>query len=424
MKFAITTLGCKVNQYESDAMSNSLLGQGYELVKFSSIADLYIINTCTVTEMAAKKSKQMARKAKRTNEQAIVVVTGCLAQNTPDEVKELTNADIVIGNHEKSKLIEYVNNHTSHVEDIMSIKTFDEIGNSIVKTRTRAYVKIQDGCVNFCSYCIIPYVRGPVRSRKLPAIINEVEKLTEQGIKEVVLTGIHIDSYGSDLENVNLLDVLKELQKIQLLKRIRLSSLEPTVITRDFINQVKKMDKFCHHFHLSLQAGCNKTLIRMNRKYNTSDFNRAASLIYKQLPDCSITTDIIVGFPGETDDDFHESLTFVKKMKFLKVHIFPFSKRKGTKAYDMIDQIEKNIKSDRAQQLSNEASKLTYEFLDTYVGKKVIVLTEELEDEYMKGHTMNYMTVLIKDENIIKNVEITVTIQENCGTYLKGIIDE
>lgn len=424
MKFAITTLGCKVNQYESDAMSNSLLGQGYELVKFSSVADLYIINTCTVTEMAAKKSKQMARKAKRTNEQAIVVVTGCLAQNSPDEVKELTNADIVIGNHEKGKLIEYVNNHTSHVEDIMSIKTFDEIGNSIVTTRTRAYVKIQDGCVNFCSYCIIPYVRGPVRSRQLSAIVNEVKKLTEQGIKEVVLTGIHIDSYGSDLKDVNLLDVLKELQKIKLLKRMRLSSLEPTVITGDFINKVKKMDKFCHHFHLSLQAGCDKTLIRMNRKYNISDFNRAASLIYEQLPDCSITTDIIIGFPGETDSDFHESLTFIKKMKFLKVHVFPFSKRKGTKAYDMIDQIEKNVKSDRAQQLSHEASKLTYEFLDTYVGKKVVVLTEELENEYMKGHTMNYMTVLIKNKNIMENVEITVTIQENCGTYLKGIIDE
>ncbi len=423
MKFAITTLGCKVNQYESDAMSNQLLAHGYELVKFSSDADLYIINTCTVTEMAAKKSRQMARKAKRTNERAIVVVTGCLAQNTPNEVKQLTKADIVIGNQEKSKLVEYIKEHISHVENIMSITTFDEMGDTFASTRTRAYVKIQDGCVNFCTYCIIPYVRGPVRSRQMSSIVNEVVNLTNRGIKEVVLTGIHLDSYGSDLQSDTLLDVLHELDKIKLLRRIRLSSLEPTVITRDFIKQVKKMDKFCHHFHLSLQAGCDKTLKRMNRKYNISDFNRAASLIYEQLPDCSITTDIIVGFPGETEDDFLKSMTFIKGIKFLKVHVFPFSKRKGTKAYDMVDQITKQVKSDRAKRLSHLSEKMTYDFLDTYVGKKVSVLTEEFEGKYMKGHTMNYITVLIDNKEVKENIEITVIIKENCGTYLKGVID-
>ncbi|MCK5811522.1 MAG: tRNA (N(6)-L-threonylcarbamoyladenosine(37)-C(2))-methylthiotransferase MtaB [Clostridiales bacterium] len=423
MKFAITTLGCKVNQYESDAMSNALLANGYELVDFKSKADLYVINTCTVTEMAAKKSRQMARKAKRINELAVVVVTGCLAQNTPNEVKLLTNADIVLGNQEKGKIVEYINKHVSCVKDIMSIKTYNEFEDAITDSRTRAYVKIQDGCANFCTYCIIPFVRGPVRSRKLTDIVNEVVDLTNRGIKEIVLTGIHLDSYGSDLHEVTLLDVLQKLQKIKGLHRIRLSSLEPTVITPDFINQVKKMDKFCHHFHLSLQAGHDKTLKRMNRKYSISDFNRAALLIYEQLPDCSITTDIIVGFPGETEDDFLKSMTFVKKMKFLKVHVFPFSKRKGTKAYDMIDQIPKQVKSDRAKRLSNVAKKMTYDFLDNYIGKKVNVLTEEIEGKYMKGHTRNYITVLIDNVDINENVEIQVLIKENHGTHLKGVVN-
>jgi len=398
-KFAISTLGCKVNQYESSAIKEELIAKGYKYVSFDELADIYIINTCTVTNMAAKKSKQIIRRARILNENAYVVVTGCLAQNTPLEIQEQTGADLVLGNSEKSNIVKFIEDRHNHVNDIMSINIYDNMHISTSDTRTRAYVKIQDGCVNFCTYCIIPFVRGPIRSRNL----------TE-------------DSYGKDLENIQLIDVIKQVNKINGLKRIRLGSLEPTIITMQFIDEIKKLDKFCYHFHLSLQSGCDKTLKAMNRKYTTKQFKDATILIYDQLKNSSITTDIIVGFPNESDDDFIDSYNFIKNIGFLKVHVFKYSRRKGTKAYNMANQINGNIKAVRSKQMMQLANEMTNNFLNKYINQQVEVLTEEDDGKYIKSHTKSFVSVLIEKNDIKLNEIYNVVITENKGEYLKGII--
>jgi len=423
-KFAISTLGCKVNQYESSAIKEELIVKGYEYVSFDESADIYIINTCTVTNMAAKKSKQIIRRARILNKDAYVVVTGCLAQNTPLEIQEQTGADLVLGNSEKSNIVKFIEGRNNRVTDIMSMDIYDNMHISKADTRTRAYVKIQDGCVNFCTYCIIPFVRGPIRSRNLTDIINEITILVKNGVKEVVLTGIHLDSYGKDLENIQLIDVIKQINKINGLKRIRLGSLEPTIITMQFINEIKKLDKFCYHFHLSLQSGCDKTLKAMNREYTTKQFKDATTLIYDQLENSSITTDIIVGFPNESDDDFIDSYNFIKNIGFLKVHVFKYSRRKGTKAYNMANQINGNIKAIRSKQMMQLANEMTNNFLNQYINKKVEVLTEEDAGKYIKSHTKSFVSVLIEKSDSKLNEIYNVVITENKGEYLKGTISE
>ncbi|MBN2853784.1 MAG: tRNA (N(6)-L-threonylcarbamoyladenosine(37)-C(2))-methylthiotransferase MtaB [Clostridia bacterium] len=419
-KFAVATLGCKVNQYESNSMKQMLQEKGYEQVSFLDVADIYIINTCTVTEMAAKKSKQMTRKAKSLNSDSFVIVTGCLAQNSPDEIKKQTGADLVLGNMEKSEIISYISSQEDSVRDIMKMRFYDNMHITKSDERTRAYVKIQDGCVNFCSYCIIPYVRGPVRSRELEDIINEVISLSENDVREVVLTGIHLDSYGADLKESTLTDVIRELNKIEKIDRIRLSSLEPTVITPSFISEVNKYGKLCHQFHLSLQSGCDRTLKEMNRKYTADDFRKAADLIYSNWTDSAITTDIIVGFPGETEQDFLKSLEFVSSIGFLKVHVFKFSRRKGTKAYDMKDQVSAAVKDDRSRKMIELSAMMTHSFMNRFIGQKAEVLTEEHDGKYSKGHTRNYIPVVIENENLQLNEIYEVILTKNKKGYMTG----
>jgi len=422
--FAITTLGCKVNQYESNSIKQSLIEKGYKNVSFLDYADIYIINTCTVTEMAAKKSKQITRRVRKINKDAYVVVTGCLAQNNALEIKEQTSANLVVGNSEKKDIANYIISNTDSVKDIMSVKTYDNMHISKSDERTRAYIKIQDGCVNFCTYCIIPYVRGPIRSRKIDDIEKEVKELVKNKVKEIVLTGIHLDSYGKDLKNISLIDVIKRINDIDGVKRIRLGSLEPTIINNQFIEQIKKLDKVCYQFHLSLQAGCDITLKNMNRKYTTKQFKSAALLIYNQLKEAAITTDIIVGFPGESEDHFNKSYDFVKGIGFLKVHVFKFSKRKGTKAYDMQNQIDGSVKNERSKKLIEMTSNLTEKYLEKYVGKILEVLTENIEEKHVKGHSKNYINISIKNTKLKLNEIYKVKIVKNNKTYLIGEVSE
>lgn len=421
-KFTITTLGCKVNQYESSSIKQALIEKGYEYVSFLEFADIYIINTCTVTAVAAKKSKQISRRVRKINKDAYVVVTGCLAQN--EDIKKQTGADLVLGNSEKKDIVNYIINNVDSVKDIMKVKVYDNMHIQKPDDRTRAYIKIQDGCINFCSYCIIPYVRGPIRSRQIDDIENEIKQLVKNSVKEVVLTGIHLDSYGKDLNNISLIDVIKKINKIDGLKRIRLGSLEPTVITKQFIDEIIKLDKVCHQFHLSLQSGCNKTLKAMKRKYTIEQFKKAAILIYDSFKDGAITTDIIVGFPNESEEDFIKSYKFVKEVGFLKVHVFKFSKRKGTKAYDMINQISKTIKDERSKKMIKMTNNLSKEYLDKYVNKQLEVLTENIDGEYIKGHSTNYISVLIKNNKLQLNKIYNINILENKGDYLIGDLYE
>jgi len=339
-KVAFYTLGCKVNQYETNAMIEQFINKGYEIVEFEDKADIYIINTCTVTNMADRKSRQMLRRVKETNKEAILVACGCYAQVAKEELKNITEIDLIYGTNEKNKIAEYIEEYINSksekneiVTDVMYQKEFLDFGTTLYTEKTRAVIKVQDGCDRFCSYCIIPYARGRVRSRKPESIIDEITKITSEGIKEVVITGIHVASYGKDFkEKIGLIDLLEEINKIEGIKRIRLGSIEPTIITEEFLTRLTKLEKICDHFHLSLQSGCDETLKRMNRRYTTEEFKRSTLLLKKAYPNVALTTDIIVGFPGETDEEFEKTYGFLKDIDFYKMHIFKYSPRKGTKA--------------------------------------------------------------------------------------------
>ena len=358
IKVAFCSLGCKVNQYETNAMMQECINNGYEIREFNEFADVYIVNTCTVTNMADRKSRQMLRKMKEINKNAIVVACGCYAQIAREELKKIEEIDIIIGNNEKKdlvkiitdKMVEKTDKIKEEISDVLHQEKYVEFGTTTYTEKTRAVVKIQDGCDRFCSYCIIPYARGKVRSRKLENIINEVQKIANNGIKEIVITGIHIASYGKDFNyEIKLIDVLEALNKIEGIERIRLGSLEPTLITEDFIERLIKLNKVCNHFHLSLQSGCDDTLKRMNRKYNTKEFKKSVELIRKNYKDAIITTDIIVGFPGETEQEFLQTYKFLQDIKFYKMHVFKYSQRKGTKAAQMPNQVDSKIKEERSK---------------------------------------------------------------------------
>ena len=411
-------------------MSQEFIEAGYEVVDFNDIADIYIVNTCTVTNIADRKSRQMLRRVKDNNKDAILVASGCYAQVGKQELEKIEEIDLIIGNNEKKDIVRIIENYQSAklqqlnnaiISDVMMQKEYVEFGTTTYTEKTRAVVKIQDGCDRFCSYCIIPYARGRVRSRKLENVINEVEQIVEKGIKEVVITGIHIASYGKDFkENIGLIDLLEKLNQIKGLQRIRLGSIEPTIITEGFVDRLSKLEKICDHFHLSLQSGCDETLKRMNRRYTTSEFEIVTELLRNKFPNASLTTDIIVGFPGETEAEFEQTYEFLNKIAFYKMHVFKYSQRKGTKAAVMPNQIDGSIKEQRSRRLIELSDKNEQKYNSGYIGKVVEVLFEEKEGEYYKGHTKNYMQVLAKGENL-ENKIVNVRVDDTINNDLYGI---
>lgn len=427
-KVAFCTLGCKVNQYETEAMTSLFKKRGYIIASFDDVCDIYIINTCTVTGEGERKSRQMIRRAHHKNEDAVIIVTGCYSQVSPDIVAKLEGVSLVMGTSERGRVVEIAEEYMQskkvpQVEDIMKKRDYEELWISSYEDKTRAFVKIEDGCTEFCSYCIIPYARGPVRSRTPDSIKKEVASLAENGYREIVLTGIHIGSYGRDLNGKTLLDAIKAANEVEKIKRIRLGSVEPRVLTKEFIDEISKMPKVCDHFHISLQSGCDRTLKAMNRKYTTAEYENAVSLLRKAYKNPAITTDIIAGFPGETQADFEESLEFMKKISFSEAHIFPFSPRKGTKAAAMDGQLEKKVKNERAKAMIECAKKLHEEYVLSFVGKEAEVLFERLTDDGMyEGHMSNYITVRAKSGDDISHQFKKVKIISAKGSFALGEI--
>ena len=409
---AFITLGCKVNQYETNAMIQKFIEKGYNLVEHTEKADIYIINTCTVTNMSDRKSRQMLRRVKDLNPHAIVVACGCYAQVAKEELKKISEIDLILGNNEKKEIVQYIeqyikeNHKIQNTEDVMQTKEFVDFGDVTYTEKTRAVIKVQDGCDRFCSYCIIPYARGRVRSRKPESVISEIKNITKQGIKEVVITGIHVASYGKDFkEEYRLIDLLEEINNIKGIERIRLGSIEPLLIDKEFITRLKKLEKICHHFHLSLQSGCDETLKRMNRRYTTEEFEDIVNSLRKAYNDVVLTTDIIVGFPGESEEEFNKTYEFLKKIKFYKMHVFKYSQRKGTKAASMEKQIDGNIKENRSQKLIELSDENEKEYNKSYIGEEVEVLFEEKKDGFYKGHTKNYILIYLPEKDIYKKIQ-------------------
>ena len=403
---AFCTLGCKVNQYETNAMMQKMIEAGYEVVDFETKADIYIINTCTVTNMADKKSRQMLRRVKEINPEAILVAVGCYAQVAKEKLEQIPEIDLILGINEKNDIVKYVEqaSKNTYVSDVLHQTEFLDFGDVTYTEKTRAVIKVQDGCNQFCSYCIIPYARGRIRSRKPESVIKEITDVAKEGIKEVVITGIHIASYGKDFNTeYRLIDLLEEIQKVDGIQRIRLGSLEPTLITEEFVTRLKKLSKICDHFHLSLQSGCDETLKRMNRKYTTDQFRHVVELLRNAYPEVHLTTDVIVGFPGETEEEFNKTYEFLKEIKFYKMHVFKYSPRSGTVAAKMPNQIDGNVKEERSNKLIELSDKNEKEYNQQYIGKEVEVLLEEREGEYLKGHTTNYMVVKMKTNENLEN---------------------
>ena len=411
-KAALHNLGCKVNAYETEAMQHLLEEAGYEIVPFTQKADVYVINTCSVTNMADRKSRQMLHKAKKNNPDSIVVAAGCYVQTSEKEVLNDLSVDIVIGNDRKHDLVRLLEEYSldsvnDTVDDINDGKhDFEELFIDQTKEHTRAFIKVQDGCNQFCSYCIIPYARGRVRSRRFENVIAEVERLAANGFKEVVLTGIHLSSYGVDFEEATgLLELIQAVNAVKGIERIRLGSLEPKIVTEHFASELSKLDKICPHFHLSLQSGCDATLKRMNRKYTTKEYERGCELLRKYFVHPAITTDVIVGFPGETEEEFEQTKAYLKHIHFYEIHIFKYSKRKGTRAAVMPDQIDEQIKAARSEKLIALGHDMSKEFRKFYIGKNEEVLFEEKavigDKEYFVGYTKEYVKVAKKtDENL------------------------
>ena len=418
---AFCTLGCKVNQYETNAMIEQFIKKKYTIKEFNEEADIYIINTCTVTNMADRKSRQMLRRAKELNPNSIIVACGCYAQVAKEELAKIPEIDLIYGTNEKNKIADLIEEKMTEevlktkkdgkeketkVTDVMYQKEFLDFGVTDYTEKTRAVIKVQDGCDRFCSYCIIPYARGHVRSRKIQNVVEEIKNITQKGIKEVVITGIHLASYGKDFKpHAQLIDLLEEINKIDGIERIRLGSLEPTLITVEFLDRLSKLEKICDHFHLSLQSGCDETLKRMNRRYTTKEFKEGVELIRKYYKNVALTTDIIVGFPGETDEEFNKTYEFLKKINFYQMHIFKYSPRKGTKAAVMPNQIDGNIKEQRSTKLIELSHNNEIKYNEKEVGKELEVLWEEKAGDYIKGHTKNYKVVKIP----YKNIENTIS---------------
>ena len=465
---AFITLGCKVNQYETNAMTQQFIEKGYEVVDHTQKADIYIVNTCTVTNMSDRKSRQMLRRVKELNKEAIVVACGCYAQVAKEELEKIEEINLVLGNNEKKDIVEYVETYIHHqtlsenkedtlhiktqsnkieedvkasqnkeimanaeknkitknrveaqIKDVMNQKEFVEFGDITFTEKTRAVIKIQDGCDRFCSYCIIPYARGRVRSRKPEHILSEIQKIAKEGIKEVVITGIHIASYGKDFKQAyRLIDLLEEMNTIEGIERIRLGSIEPLLITEEFVSRLEKLSKICHQFHLSLQSGCDETLKRMNRRYTTEQFKEITKLLRNTFEDAILTTDIIVGFPGESEEEFEKTYEFLKEIKFYKMHVFKYSPRKGTKAAVMPNQIDGNKKEERSRRLIELSNQNEKAYNEQYIGKEVEVLFEEEKNGIWQGHTKNYILAHYKTEENMENKLIKLQCKEAEQEYI------
>ena len=420
-KVALHNLGCKVNAYEIEAMQQLLEEAGYEIVPFEPSADVYLINTCTVTNIADRKSRQMLHKAKKMNPDAIVIAAGCYVQTDEGKLDKDEAVDLILGNNQKGNIVqvleEYEQQHTrqKHVLKINQTKEYEELAISHTAEHVRAYIKVQDGCNQFCTYCIIPYARGRVRSRKMEEVLEEITNLTKHGCQEFVITGIHVTSYGRDLGDVTLIDLLEEIAKIPEVKRIRLGSLEPGFITKDTLDRLSKMESFCPHFHLSLQSGCDSVLKRMNRKYTTQDIREKCKAIREHFQYPALTTDIIVGFPGETEEEFEETRKFLEEIDLYEMHVFKYSIRKGTKAADMKPQINDQIKAKRSNILLEMSKQHQKEFETKQLGMVKEVLIEEKmhgKDHYYTGHTKEYIKVALYSEEPLENKIVKVKLRQ------------
>ena len=430
-KVGFYTLGCKVNQYETNAMIQKFEEAGYEIVDFEDFADVYVINTCTVTNMSDRKSRQYLRKSKEKNENAIIVAVGCYVQVAKEELEQFPEIDLCLGTNEKKDIVQivdkYIKENISDVEmdDVFKTEEYSDFGNITYTEKTRAVIKVQDGCDRFCSYCIIPYARGRVRSRKKENVLDEINSIVkEKGIKEVVITGIHVASYGRDFkdEEYKLIDLLEDINKIDGIERIRLGSIEPLWLTDEVLDRLtNNVNKFCPHFHLSLQSACTETLKRMNRRYTIEEFKDIVSKIRKYYEDPILTTDIIVGFPEETDEEFEITVNNLKEIKFYKMHVFKYSPRKGTKAAVMKGQITGDVKEQRSKVLLNMSDEFEKEYQENYIGKVLKVLIEELDnDGYYRGHTANFVMVKVKSTDDISNQIIDVKVEKIDDLILVG----
>ena len=430
-KVAFYTLGCKVNQYETEAMLEMFKKDGYVQVDSEEYADVYVINTCTVTHMSDRKSRQYIRRMKKLNPNAIIAVVGCYSQVSPEEILEIEEVNLVMGTNERRQIVEEIKKldatkKASTVDDIMKVRAFEEIEINQTNGRTRAFMKIQDGCDRFCTYCIIPYARGgKVRSRDLDSIVNEAKKLADNGYKEVVLTGIHVASYGKDVrdEQMNLLRVIKEVDKIEGIKRIRLSSVEPILFTDEFVSEVSKMEKVCPHYHLSLQSGCDETLKRMNRRYTTAEYKEIVDRLRENIPNVAITTDVIVGFPGETNDEFNKTYEFLRDIELSQMHVFKYSPRKGTPAATMENQVDPQMKQFRSDKLLNLSKENFNKFASRFIGEELEVLFEtNIVDNKYEGLTPNYIRVVVDSEKDIEGQILKVKITDVKNEYVEGVL--
>lgn len=400
-KVKFSTLGCKVNQYETEAMAELFVKNGYEITEDYN-CDVFVLNTCTVTNLSDRKSRQQISKIRSENSNAVIAVVGCYSQVSPDEIENIQGVNVILGTKYRKEIVELCelakssNKTINKVENIGKNREFEELTINTEHSMTRAYIKIQEGCSQFCSYCIIPYARGPIRSRNIRDIVLEAKRLADNGFKEIVLTGIHVASYGKDLENedIGLIDVIEDIGQIDKIKRIRLSSLEPRIVDKQFLDRLSKVEQFCDHFHLSLQSGSDSILQSMNRKYDTDLYEKTINLIREYYPNAAITTDIIVGFPGETDEDFEKTLNFVDKIQFSKIHVFKYSNRKGTVASKMKNQVSGVVKKERSKLLIEKSKCYTDKFLDNMLNQPIKVLFESKNDDgYIKGYTTNYIRV-------------------------------
>ena len=427
MKIAIYTLGCKVNQYETQAMEQELTGRGHSLVAFEDAADAYIINTCTVTAVSDKKSRQMIRRARKQNPEAVVAVCGCYAQTKPEEIREL-DVDLISGTGDRMKFLDLLENAVREKEPVINMdaalrrRVFEVLPAGGMAARTRAMLKVEDGCVNFCSYCIIPYARGPVRSLSLEIAGEQTRQLREEGYKEIVITGIEISSWGHDLKNgQSLIDLLEVVSREAGDMRIRLGSLEPRTITEDFCRRAAKLPNLCPHFHLSMQSGCDDTLRRMNRKYDAARYKKSVDLLNVYFDRPAVTTDLIVGFPGETEEEFGQTLDFIRTCRFAEMHIFPYSIRTGTPAAKM-EQVAKSVKEERAARAAAVAEEMRKAYLEGCVGKVYPVLYEQTYDGLWHGHAPNYTTVAVDGEDLHNKVLPTKITNVKNGLLLGEIL--
>ncbi len=431
---ALHSLGCKVNSYETEAMQEMLSEQGYEIVAFEEPADVYVINTCSVTSMADRKSRQMLHRARKQNPEALVIAAGCYVQSAEEALLQDPAVDILIGNNEKAKLPGILKaweetGKASHVHDMSHEKQYEEMSRRQTAGHTRAYVKIQDGCDQFCTYCIIPYTRGRVRSRSLPDILSEVETLAGNGYQEVVLTGIHLDSYGADLPDKDLLDVIRAAAGVEGIRRIRLGSLEPRIMTEPFVRGLASVEKLCPHFHLSLQSGWDETLKRMNRRYDTQEFRACCERLRAAFDQPALTTDVMVGFPGETEEEFARTVAFLEEIRFYEMHVFKYSRRKGTRADRMEGQIPEPVKTQRSEALLKLTKEQSRAYRQRLLGATAEVLMEEpyvcRGEVWQTGHTETYVKVAVPGEMPLMNRLLQVKVDgflEN--DILRGILTE